>query len=160
MSSSALAAHAEQIARGCSASRKALTSATLRFGAHGCLASRSAAKKAGVWYDHETETGGGMLTSSCASAAAIVPMPSSGSGPSGSLMRDNGAAGAPRRRIAEYIYHDRDGEPLYRVVRWSPKSFSQERWDPAAGKFVGGRGCMENVQRMPYRLAEWASRGR
>ena len=73
------------------------------------------------------------------------------------LASGNGAAGPPRRRVAEYVYHDRIGEPLYRVVRWGPeKTFTQERYEPATGKFVGGKGCMAGVQRVPYRLHEWA----
>ena len=125
---------------------------------HGSLAVEISGKKAGTWYCHETSTGGGLLAlivreRGGTRRAAIDWIKSLGI----DLASGNGAAGPPRRRVAEYVYHDRIGEPLSRVVRWGPeRTFTQERYEPATGKFVGGKRCMAGVQRVPYRLHEWA----
>lgn len=74
-----------------------------------------------------------------------------------------GMAGAADQRkalktrtvVATYVYRTAAGAPLFRVVRYEPKSFSQERWDAAADKFVSGLGETEPVL---YRLNEWVTR--
>jgi len=59
------------------------------------------------------------------------------------------ATGASRR-VAEYVYRNAAGDPLFRVVRFEPKTFINERPD-ADGRWVAGRGEVEAV---PYRLPE------
>lgn len=54
--------------------------------------------------------------------------------------------------VTHYIYRSATGGPLYRVTRWEPKSFTQERyalgtWEPKLG----------DVQRVPYHLEEIAN---
>ena len=39
------------------------------------------------------------------------------------------ANGARPVSIAEYVYTDERGEPLFRVVRYEPKGFRQHRWN-------------------------------
>lgn len=57
---------------------------------------------------------------------------------------------------AEYVYRDATGKPAYRVLRYPPrdgkKVFAQER--ASAGSWVGGRGAMDGVTRLLYRLPE------
>ena len=57
-----------------------------------------------------------------------------------------------------YTYCEDDGAPRYRVTRKrkpdGSKFFPQERYDPAAGSWIGGRGAMDGVGRLPYRLPE------
>jgi len=48
-----------------------------------------------------------------------------------------------------YEYVDAEGAPLFRVIRYDPKGFSQERWDGAA--YVPRLGL---TKRVPYRLPE------
>jgi hypothetical protein len=56
----------------------------------------------------------------------------------------------PRPRPTTYDYHDEAGELLYTVVRsYDPKGFTQI---PASGK--RGRGAMDGVRRVLYRLPE------
>jgi Protein of unknown function (DUF3631) len=60
--------------------------------------------------------------------------------------------------VAVYIYKEKDGQPLYCVSRWRPlKSFTQERYDPATGKFIPGKGSVKGVRLVPYRLPELVS---
>jgi putative DNA primase/helicase len=122
----------------------------LRYGNHGSL---SVDLDAGTWFDHEGKVGGGVLDLvrrqlRCDRGAAL------------DWLRENaGLAPAPerpkrakRRVVARYVYTDAEGRPLYRVLRWEPKSFSQERYED--GGWVGGRGAMRGVDRTLYRLPE------
>jgi hypothetical protein len=152
--------HAAQIARALlgKSNKKLSTQEQLRFGTNGSLAVEVAGGKAGQWYDHEHEVGGGMLDlvrreRSCDKAAALAWLQSELGieAPSG-----NGGAGEPQRRITAYVYKDEAGQPLFCVSRWGPlKTFTQERYDPAGGTFHGGKGCMKDVRLVPYRLDEW-----
>jgi putative DNA primase/helicase len=59
---------------------------------------------------------------------------------------------------AEYVYHGPDGQPRFRVTRYDAgdgKTFAQSRYDADLGEYVGGKGCMSGVERVPYRLPEW-----
>lgn len=68
-----------------------------------------------------------------------------------------------RKAVAHYVYRDKSGKPLYRVVRSEPKAFHQERatmtrflgpgwevlqWTPGLG----------DCKRVLYRWNEWATR--
>lgn len=59
------------------------------------------------------------------------------------------AADRPRvsRVVAEYVYKDEDGRPLFKVVRRDNKTFPQFRWDGRT--FVPG---LSNVRRVLYHL--------
>jgi hypothetical protein len=48
-----------------------------------------------------------------------------------------------------YVYNDEMGLPLYRVIRWVPKGFSQQRY--AGGEWTPG---LEDTRRVLYRLPE------
>lgn len=48
-----------------------------------------------------------------------------------------------------YDYTDERGRPLYRVVRFKPKAFTQERYEKSEGRYVPGLG---DVQRVLYNL--------
>src|SRR5689334_5507768 len=56
----------------------------------------------------------------------------------------NERAETPRRTVARYVYCDKNGEPRYRVIRMSDKSFRLERADGESG-YVSGAGCMGGV---------------
>jgi hypothetical protein len=64
-----------------------------------------------------------------------------------------------RELVATFYYIDELNGPAYRIHRWEwyengkrEKSFSQERWDAAARKYIGGAGAMKGVRRVLYRL--------
>ncbi len=72
----------------------------------------------------------------------------------------NGASnGAPKGKPAEdlgeptavYVYRDELGQPVYRVLRYEPKTFKQQRKLAGVDAWAWG---MENVQRVLYRLPE------
>lgn len=54
--------------------------------------------------------------------------------------------------IATYDYQDESGNLLYQVQRMIPKSFRQRAFKD--GVWVDGRGSMDGVRRVPYRLPE------
>ena len=56
--------------------------------------------------------------------------------------------------LATYEYRDESDRPLYRVCRYLPKSFRQQRWDEKLQTWIGGEGCMKDVPLVPYRLPE------
>ncbi len=68
------------------------------------------------------------------------------------LPRGNGHGQAERRVATDYVYHDEQASPVYRVLRFDPKGFSQERYEK--GEWIGGRGALEGVERFPYKLPE------
>ena len=60
-------------------------------------------------------------------------------------------SGRQKRRIIEtYDYEDKNGQPLYQVVRFAPKGFAQRRPDGNGNWIWNKRG----VRRVPYRLPE------
>jgi hypothetical protein len=128
-----------------------------RYGSHGSLAVETGGDKRGQWYDHEHETGGGLLDliqreRDCDKAGALAWLKSD---LGIELAAGNGKA-EPQRRVAAYVYKDAVGNPLYCVARWGPlKTFTQHRYDPASGKFLPGKGAMKGVELVPYRLDEW-----
>jgi putative DNA primase/helicase len=58
----------------------------------------------------------------------------------------------PREVVAKYIYTDEHGKPLFRKVRYHPKSFDQESFDGKA--WHTGPGCMTGVRRVLFNLPE------
>jgi putative DNA primase/helicase len=138
---------------------KGLSSKTeLRFGTRGSLA---VDLTKGVWSDHENATGGGVLDliereKGLANGAAVEWMRHE----LGIELAKPLPRSAKRRKkwgpiVERYLYADENDTPLFRVNRHEqPKDFSQERYDPTADRFVGGKGCMEGVRRVPHRLRE------
>lgn len=55
----------------------------------------------------------------------------------------------PRSVVAQYVYTDEIGKPLFRVVRYEPKAFSQQRME--GGEWVNG---LKDTRRVLYRLPE------
>jgi putative DNA primase/helicase len=75
----------------------------------------------------------------------------------GVLMNGGARPAEPRRRgkgrvVNRYVYTDAEGQPVFRVLRWEPKSFSQERLED--GGWIGGKGALNGVERVLYRLPE------
>jgi hypothetical protein len=122
----------------------------LRFGTHGSLSVNS---KTGEWFDHEENTGGGVIDlvmreRDCAKPDAMEWLRSEGfiPRPNGNGARSNGT----RKIIATYDYHDEHGDVISRVIRYEPKAFSQCRPDGSGG-WVYNR---DGVRLVPYRLTE------
>lgn len=67
-------------------------------------------------------------------------------------LRENGLlnGGAERKISAVYQYHDKDGNPVYEVVRFEPKDFRQRRSDGNGGYTWN----LQGVERVLYNLPE------
>jgi hypothetical protein len=128
------------------------TKGQLRFGTNGSLAVAIAGPNAGTWFDHEHGNGGGMID-------LIRRETGFSNGAAVEWLKDIGIDPGPPKQttVAEYIYQDQAGEPVFKVIRKGPKKqFFQARYDASTGSFVSGKGCMDGVRRVPYRLNEWA----
>jgi putative DNA primase/helicase len=150
-----LAHHAKAIARAFlgEPNKTLSTNMQLRFGTNGSVAVEIAGEKAGTWYDHENGVGGGMME-------LIQRQKGFSNGPALDWLRDNGIDLRPPKQkiVATYIYCDQTGTPAFKVTRWgAKKTFSQSRYDASTGGFVSGKGCMDGVRRIPYRLDEWGN---
>ncbi len=71
-------------------------------------------------------------------------------------LRDKGLldAKANLQIVTAYDYRDEVGKLLFQSVRYVPKDFKQRRPDGNGG-WICGKGCMEGVRLIPYRLPEW-----
>jgi hypothetical protein len=153
---SALGQHAKRIVRHLlgEPNKDRSTNAEWRYGTKGSLAVEVDGEKAGQWFDYEQNVGGGLVDlinrkKGFANGEAFAW-----------LEAELGIEiGAKWTATGTWPYRDRDGQPLYRVVRHDapgkPKRIHQERYDQATGQFIGGKGCMKDVRLVPYRLNEW-----
>jgi len=128
------------------------TAETLRFGkGRGSTSVEIAGpKKKGTWYDHLTCEGGGVFQ---------LIMLKAGVAPDRvyDWLRDELGIEVERERpsrrfVCDYIYTDEAGNPLSKKLRFEPKDFSWQRFDPTTRQFVGGKGCLNSVRRVVYRL--------
>lgn len=126
----------------------------LRFGSKGSL---SVDTKNGRWFDHEAGEGGGVLELIARKrggtlADAILWMEhqglSSGSGGNIVPIRTDSSTAS-----VFFDYVAADGEVRFRVERTFDKRFRQHGPDGNGG-FFAAPGCMERVERIPYRLPE------
>jgi hypothetical protein len=114
----------------------------LRFGKHGSLSVIVGGERAGSWYDHESQVGGGMRE----------------------LLRYVGIGDPPdeprrgrRGDVIRYAYRGESGELLFWVCRGTPKRFWQEQPGPGADgvmRDAAGKPTMRGARLVPYRLPE------
>lgn len=127
--------------------------AELRFGQHGSL---SVDLEKGVWADHEAKTGGGvidllMVRKGLSKGEALDFLRQE----CGAELEDRRQAQQPlpkARIVATYDYVDEQGEVLFQVCRFEPKTFRQRRPDPSAPD--GWSWSVKGLRLIPYRLAE------
>jgi hypothetical protein len=125
------------------------TKTELRFGTHGSL---SVDLDKGVWADHEAETGGGVMDllareQGLKGQDAIAWLRQE----CGAQFEDRSQPEtSPRARIvATYPYVDEDGEILFEVCRFEPKTFKQRRPDGE-----GWSWSVRGIRQVPYRLQD------
>jgi hypothetical protein len=82
-----------------------------------------------------------------------IPVAVEGQGKSKSKSKLKGKEKGKRRIVATYDYTDEQGQLLYQVIRYEPKSFSQRRPDGKGGWIYN----LEGVRRVLYRLPEFLS---
>jgi hypothetical protein len=119
----------------------------LRYGTRGSLAIDL---KKDTWFDHETNTGGGVLD--------LITRQTGLQGAERSRwLRDNGFEEEQQRRpksviVAEYPYQDEYGVEQFQVVKFDPKDFRQRRRDKSQpGGWIWS---VKGVPPIPYRLPE------
>lgn len=122
------------------------TKTQLRYGTHGSLSIEIAGEAKGTWFDHEANSGGGVLDliqreKGLANGAAMDWLKAE-------LRLEDGAR-RERRILATYDYRDERGELRYQVVRLEPKDFRQRR--PAAD---GWEWSIKGLEPLPYRLPD------
>jgi hypothetical protein len=144
---STLAPHAKTIAKHLlgEPNKDLSTNAEWRYGTKGSLAVEVDGDRAGQWYDHEQEVGGGLV-------ALINREKGFTNGEAWAWLKAEVGIemGSKWTITGSWVYRDRGGQPLYRVVRrdaeGKPKRIHQERYDQATGQFIGGKGCMRDVR--------------
>jgi hypothetical protein len=149
------AVHMEAVARKClgDPNPRLSSAAELRFGAHGSL---SVDLERGVWMDHEANKGGGVMDFLAREKGLR------GQDAIAWLRREVGAPFEDRatdkdpppkaQLVATYDYIDENGEVLFQVCRFTPKTFRQRRPDPSSpGGWAWG---VKGVRQVPYRYAE------
>jgi hypothetical protein len=153
---STLAPHAKKIVKHLLGEpNKDLSSkSTWRWRSKGSLAIEVEGDDAGSWFDHEAKVGGGLVD-------LIEREKGFSNGEASSWLKDELGIETESKwtTTGTWVYRDRGGRPLYRVVRrdcaGKPKRIHQERYDEDKKVFVGGKGCMHGVRLVPYRLNEW-----
>src|SRR5215831_10405851 len=118
----------------------------LRFGSRGSM---SVNLKKGVWQDHETNEGGGVID--------LIKRERPGEDPmqwlrSESLLNGDARPKKPKlgRIVAVYNYLDENNAPLFQVVRFEPKDFRQRRPNGNGGWIWNVKG----VRIVPYCLPD------
>lgn len=116
-----------------------------RYGSHGSVAVDI---DKGTWYDHENQTGGGVLDLIMREAgratvkAAIRWLEEQGIKP-----EDKPQPKHKARMVKAYDYVDENGELRYQVCRMEPKDFRQRRPEGS-----GWNWSVKGVEPLPYRL--------
>jgi putative DNA primase/helicase len=122
----------------------------LRFGQHGSIAVDIRGPKAGSWYDHENEQGGGPWDLIHIKLGKV-------DGEAIAWLKTIGIEIDPRpgfgRIVATYDYPDESGKLLFQVVRFEPKDFKQRRPDGAGGWVWNTKGVRRVLYRLPELLA-------
>jgi 5S rRNA maturation endonuclease (ribonuclease M5) len=96
----------------------------MRFGRQG---SKSVNMETGEWFDFEEWKGGHFEDKEIKLASNV-----------------------PRMVVRKYSYYDEHGEVRYQVMRYMPKFFEPRAF--VNGKWRRGKGCMDGIERLPYRL--------
>lgn len=123
------------------------TRTQLRFGNNGSVAVEIGGPKAGTWFDHENEIGGGIwdllrIKGGMDKAAAGRWL--------GEKIEEKRGRSPTRRIAARYDYLDEQGTLLFQAVRFEPKDFRQRR-PKSDGKWIWN---VRGVRPVLYRLPE------
>ena len=110
----------------------------LRWGNHG---SKSVNLSQGTWYDFEKEEGGGVVD------LVRKEMPSLNGSIQGFLEQFTDAPVQKSKKSTIYDYTNLEGERIYQVIRYEPKTFRQRRIDN--GQVVWN---LQGVTPLPFRL--------
>ena len=142
-----IASYIEQVARHYKGEPTSKRGAELRWGTHGSF---SVDLRKGTWFDHEMNTGGGVID-----LVRLNEPASLNGGMSDVLAEKFGIqpqqqkALTPAKYLAkQYDYYDSDGVLRYQVQRFEPKTFRQRRPDDKGGWLYN----LNDVEALPYNL--------
>ncbi len=121
----------------------------LRFGTNGSLSVEIGGEKAGTFYDHQHDVGGGVLDFVAHKAGAVNGSAMAWLTEHGFIPHNDTQAGSGRIE-ATYDYFGADGVLVFQVLRKHPKKFLQHRPDGSGGWIWNLKG----VAPVPYRLPE------
>lgn len=133
--------------------RKLSNTRELRWGSHGSFC---VDLQKGVWSDHETRQGGGVLD--------LITREKGLNGQDrykwledhGFLSPSSKPSGDRRRIVATYDYLDENGILLFQVCRFDPKDFRQRHPLPnKPGEWIWS---VKGLRQVPYRLSELAEK--
>lgn len=120
----------------------------LRFGAHGSV---SVDLDKGTFFDHEANAGGGVIDF-LASRVGVKGREAVDwlKAEVGAEFEERASEPPPKARIvATYDYADLNGEVLYQVCRFEPKTFRQRRPEGSGWSY-----SVRGVKQVPYRLMD------
>ncbi len=130
------------------------TSAQLRFGRNGSVAVETAGPKAGTWFDHENEIGGGAWDLLRVKGGMEKPAATQWLRDELGIDTDGRPNRAPRGHIAAtYDYLDERGAILFQVVRFEPKDFRQRRPGPDGQWIWNIKGLRPVLYQLPELIA-------
>src|SRR5210317_1349504 len=142
-----IASYIEQVARHYKGEPTSKRGVELRWGTHGSF---SVDLRKGTWFDHELNTGGGVID------LVRINEPASLNGGLSDVLQDKFGiqpqqqkALTPAKYLAkQYDYYDSDGVLRYQVQRFEPKTFRQRRPDDKGGWLYN----LNDVEALPYNL--------
>ena len=141
-----LSAHFEAIALGELGQPTSKRGTEWRYGNHGSL---SVDTRKGIWFDHESNEGGGITKliarqrgTTMESIAAILEREYG-------VQRRSQEALTPKKYVeARFDYYGPDGDVVFQVERYHPKTFRQRRPDGKGGWLYN----LQGVTQVPYNL--------
>ena len=141
-----LSAHFEAIALGELGPPHSKRGTEWRYGNHGSL---SLCTRKGVWFDHENNEGGGIVGliarqrgTTMESIATILEREYG-------VQKRSQEALTPKRYVeARFDYYGEDGDLIFQVERYHPKTFRQRRPDGKGGWLYN----LQGVTQVPYNL--------
>jgi hypothetical protein len=142
-----IASYIEQVARHYKGEPTSKRGTELRWGTHGSF---SVDLRKGTWFDHEMNTGGGVID------LVRLNEPASLNGGISDVLADKFGiqpqqqkALTPAKYLAkQYDYYDSDGVLRYQVQRFEPKTFRQRRPDDKGGWLYN----LNDVEALPFNL--------
>jgi hypothetical protein len=141
-----LSAHFEAIALGELGPPHSKRGTEWRYGTHGSL---SLCTRKGVWFDHEANEGGGITKLIARQRGTTMESISTILEREYGVQRRSQEALTPKKYVeARFDYYGPDGDLIFQVERYHPKTFRQRRPDGKGGWLYN----LQGVTQVPYNL--------
>ena len=141
-----LSAHFEAIALGELGQPTSKRGTEWRYGNHGSL---SVDTRKGIWFDHESNEGGGITKLIARQRGATMESIATILEREYGVQRRSQEALTPKKYVeARFDYYGPDGDVVFQVERYHPKTFRQRRPDGKGGWLYN----LQGVTQVPYNL--------